>query len=179
MIKLAKNFGRLWMPSIIAAVSAVCSLLLRSCPAAIVRGVRAVVVWEAIDRMVFGRTRPHIGEEVLKTVTPAIANNDPTAAIFRVILAIDVIAAILHSFPRVILRCFAKAVGSIRLYNVRSADTAARNYPSEMILTNHDLFAANASAEPGTVTRTPTRFFPNNDQIAELLAGQIRSFSHI
>jgi hypothetical protein len=71
-------------------------------PAAISRLIVAIIV-DAIDGMLRGRLAPHIGNEILVTIAPAITNCDAPATVVLKILVPLVVAAGPHVFPTAIL----------------------------------------------------------------------------
>lgn len=90
--------------------AAVFRLLKSSGPLAIARLVVTVVV-HALDRVVAGRSRPHVFVERPETVTPALTNLDPSAAPQAKLRVVRIVAAILHRLPCAILGRLAQSVG--------------------------------------------------------------------
>lgn len=81
--------------------SAVAALLLWSCPVAIIRAVRSIVILAV--KLVYRRwTLAHIGKEVIEQ-TPLVANGDSTSSVVRVTPSLRIEATGFHGTPDVIL----------------------------------------------------------------------------
>lgn len=99
------------------------SLFSWSCPAAIARLVIAVRV-NAIDRVVFRRSRPHVGVEVLEAVEPSLADRNAASPVASVVFATETAASVFDTGPRKVLARFRHAVSGFRGEHL-SFDTAA------------------------------------------------------
>lgn len=75
-------------------------------PAAVIRGVRAVIV-DAFDCVTWRRSRPHVAVERGEIVVPRRAHANASAAVVGVRW---IVAALFHADPNLVLRGFAHAV---------------------------------------------------------------------
>lgn len=80
-----------------AAATTVIALLLRSCPAAVIRRVWTVVVYP-IKAVFFRRTDAHVGKKQFEIV-PSVAQLNPSPAIAFIGSVVGIKAAILHRIP--------------------------------------------------------------------------------
>ena len=93
-------------PDELATVS---SLVLTRGPAAVVGRVRPIVIF-ALQCQIWRRTRPHVGDEILEAVTPAVAHRDPAPTVVFIEFMLRREAPSLHVHPDAILRHGAPAV---------------------------------------------------------------------
>lgn len=84
--------------------SCVSGLLFPRRPAAVARLVVAVVVREAIEAMSRRRARPHVSQERLERVAPAVANADAPSAVALEVWPTRIGASRSHARPRLVLR---------------------------------------------------------------------------
>ena len=78
-------------------------LLAPRCPAAVVWRVIAIVV-DAIKAMAARRTSAHIGEEILETLHPAVADHDPASAVTVPVLIGRQSTSLSHAPPCTVFR---------------------------------------------------------------------------
>lgn len=67
-------------------------------PAHVSGRVRAVVV-DAVDRMFWRRSRPHVSKECLEGLSPPLTDGDASAAIERITLGSGITASVQHPLP--------------------------------------------------------------------------------
>jgi hypothetical protein len=103
-------------------------LLLVCRPAAVLRGVMAVVV-AAINGVSARWTWPDVGEEGFKGVTPTAAYRNAPTAIQRITNRLWVFAALDHAAPDFVFGGFGSAVRSIHLAGEFTSQAATRTRP--------------------------------------------------
>ncbi len=92
----------------------VIGLFFRGGPAAIIRAVSFVVV-HALNRAVFGRTRPHVSHESEKGCAPLLADGNSAPSVSGVSLGGGPVAPSFHAAPRFVFSALALAMRFLRL----------------------------------------------------------------
>ena len=129
-------------------VVALVDTLFFSCrPAAVLRGVWAVII-DALNAVFGARSTPHVGKELIERLLPAIANKNSTPAVIFVRLIRGVAAALSHVHPAYVLRAVRQSVARFRLgYLGSRLAPAPRAFPTiEIPGMNVFFFAAYAQA---------------------------------
>ncbi len=98
---VSKRFGYA-IDGDVMSVPLIPGLLFAGCPAAILRAVRAVVV-NAVNAVLRRRLCAHVSEEVLETVTPAVADRNASPAIVLVCPGVRGVAPTHYAGPAPIL----------------------------------------------------------------------------
>lgn len=93
-------------------ISLIIALLLPCSPAAVLGGIRTIIV-DPLKRMRGGWSRPHIGIEIFETSLPPLANLDPASPIVMVRFALWIIAALPHGAPDEELRSLSLSVNEV------------------------------------------------------------------
>jgi hypothetical protein len=91
--------------------TSIAHLFLVSGPAAVARFIVAIVVRKAINGVLWGWPRPHVGKEVLKGLQPVAANPDAATTIVWVQ---SIKAASLHLPPNLVFRHMVVTSASLR-----------------------------------------------------------------
>ena len=136
------------------------ALLLRRGPSAIARFVITIGV-DAINRVLAGWARPHVGVEGGERFQPADADTHSTPAVPRKVLARDARAAVDQTSPRAEFHRGRQAMRGFRAQHV-SLDTPTRVGASEIVDLNGLLGAARAADQ--RTRMLAVRFVSNNRQ---------------
>lgn len=155
-------------------------------PSAVLGRVRSVVV-DAVEGVLRGGLRSHVGKEGVEATTPAVAYRDPSAAVGGVATMRRLLASSDHA-----------VVGSREGMSVEqeaprepaSAVTLRERFPldaaARLGVSAHEVGCAHDRATPAIALARPGHLLvpvgagPRNDvQTAEALAGQIERFGHI
>lgn len=91
-------------------VAGVPHLIVMSGPSAIPRRIATIVVL-SLYGIVKTRPRPHVGQEVLKRISPAITHLNSATAIVLVSSTIGIGASLNHAIPGIVLRRMASTLG--------------------------------------------------------------------
>lgn len=149
--------------------------LRRPCrPAAVFRAVRLVVALPF--QRVFWRGPPsHILNELLKRGTPGIADRDPSSAVVLVIVAVRIVAAVLHGKPDAILWDAAEAVPKVSLRDLfgTQAPTAMSPPVSEGFSPHRFASATIANTVPQKTSSAVAAKEFYNQQPPEAVSGQV------
>jgi hypothetical protein len=165
--------------------STVRSLLLRRCPAAVLRRVRAIVIDPVEGRSL--RPVPHVLDECFEALAPSLADCDPTAAVVRIVLVLRSCASALHARPGLVEHVSglvsSVAMNERRLSETGSCDFAmkaaarARRSASETGCADRDGCTAFAAARPVRDALAPrgetVRLRIDDGQASESLAYEI------
>ena len=150
-------------------------LLKMSSPTTIVRRIRTVII-DAVERCP-GGARTHVGEEVFKTISPAIAHSYAATAPIAVTLVRWIEASRLHVAPRIV---FASNAAAELVAMLRAASdgllsfiaATAYDAPSPEVARGSVMYAtAVALAEPMVITACTPRREGNNNETTESLIG--------
>jgi len=150
---------------------AACGLFSRCSPQAILRRVRAIV----ISSLNCGewRTRPHIGQKVLKGYSPTFTDSNPSPAITMKADCARRIATLFHGLPRIIFA----AAPSIRprgsmLLNSSSTVTAGGGFAASQVRSlRFSLSSTDTSTQPEALLFSGTSLIKNSEK-PESLASQ-------
>ena len=141
-----------------ASWPAIISLLLWSSPAAILRLIITVLIWIAVNALVFW-TFPHVGKEITE-VSPTWADRNTAASIVFVGWICRTVAAGLHVLPTV--KCARSAIRGLSVFCVclnafcyrltHSTAAAYRHASFKTVFINRFLYATVTLAQPTPVS---------------------------
>jgi hypothetical protein len=158
------------------AVPLIACLFLFGSPPAVLWRVPGVVV-DALNRMLGGRARPHIGVEFIK-LTPSRTNGNSAPAVMPVGFVPSVLASLLHVMPDHVFGAAPKPVGcasgDCRLFS----QAAARLRVAGKKIAARCLYFSAAFTDAHPYRPATARDVCPSREAAKLLAGQIFSFSH-
>jgi hypothetical protein len=161
-----------------ARLAAVCGLLLRRCPTAVLGRVRTIVI-DAINRMADGRSFAHVLEECLEAITPAIAYCNSARAIFGIIASTRIQAAVLESLPSRVFNRVRHAVCAVGFSNALQPETAAgHDSLSQMVLADGHAIPAITATNPCSVPDGRWPSLSKHKQPTESVSSQIRRWAH-
>lgn len=133
-------------------------------PSTILFRVRPVIVWEAIQRMIGRRARPHIAQEGVERSHPRLTHGNASSAVARIAWLARISAALLHAVPRRTFLCGSNSLAAPRMpmHEITAAhrlraftiETAAafRITGAQINAPNHAEFAARAATVPRDTT---------------------------
>lgn len=162
-------------------IASVVRLLEFGCPAAVLWGIRAVVV-NALNR-VFVRWAPsHVGDEIIKRL-PSVAHGYAASTVVLVSLVVWFPTSLAHNLPDAILRALAVAVCAVSLSRASACSLAIKASTTggvavPKVLADHlRLCPALTSAEPIRSFACPVRNALEDRQASYDLAGKVASFA--
>ena len=124
----------------------VVGLLLLGCPPAILRAIPLVII-NAVNGMLGGRSWPHVIKEILKAVSPAVTHGNAPAAVVVVSRVVGVSAAIFHMIPHAI---FGRIFRAVHFSRASCGEAAAAPFcvaSSQRTFLHHPHTSALASAQ--------------------------------
>ncbi len=139
-------------------------------PAAISGLVIAVVV-DAINGMISGRSRPHVGEKIFERIRPSLADSNSTTAIETVVLIVGVVAAAFNALPAGVFSSTALSVPSVD----SAASAASASFcisPSQRRGINRQFLSAIAFTEPEH-SRVSAMREPQSNEFSESKSRQV------
>lgn len=157
------------------AIMTVIIHLLNICrPSAIFWRIRARTV-NTFNRVVWRRALAHVGKEIWKRETPALAHDDTATAIIRVYSTVRVIAAGMNPKPDTILRSFGHSMcGTHKAQSIRRCTTATCGMSAFYVRdSGSDLISAIAKTTPNSSTAGSDTLKSNDRQSVETLTSII------
>jgi hypothetical protein len=146
-----------------------------------VSGLVVSVIVDAVDAVLRGGTRPHVGQEVLEVVTPALADTNTAPAVLRVSRVTRIQASASHIPPRRDLRRLRAPVCSSLPTDAFAVVATARGGEAAAQRPRHDQLdgAAVAAAHPDGLTGPRAmRGHLDSDQPTVAMACQVTSSRH-
>src|SRR6266511_487472 len=149
-------------------------------PPAVVGEVAEGIV-DPLDGMAGRRPRPHVREEGLERVSPAIAHRDAPAPISGVARVVGVEAALLDALPGDVFGRSGRVMDQARLPGAFGLVTpAARGHATTQVVgLDDDHPAALAAAEPAVIAPAILALGGHHHQAPEGLAGQVEEVTHL
>lgn len=160
------------------AGSFISCLLFCGRPATVLRRV-ALVVLDAVNRVMRAWTRAHVFEERLEGIFPARAHRNAATAVVAPAGIIEIIATLDHGSPSSILTALVHSVLGIAQPDPLfvKATTASRGSINQSTRTNDDGFPAGTAAQPSIASEFHSDWFDRR-QLSELLIGEIAKRRH-
>ncbi len=152
LVILAGRFlSRIWA-FIRTPLPTISRLILSSSPLTVFWTVIRVII-DSLNGVFLRWLRPHVSEEVLERMQPAVADSDASAAPILEIVGFRVVAAGFHVLPTTILRCVGHAVRSAHGHAVLTTETSTTSSVASRkgVSVNGRLGAAVALADPTRV----------------------------